>query len=57
MHLVPLAVLAQVTLGIVTLVHNVPITLGVAHQGGALLLLSAVIYCAYVSRHRPSLMA
>lgn len=56
-HLVALAVLAQVTLGIVTLVHNVPITLGIAHQGGALLLLSAVIYCAYVSRHRPSLMA
>ncbi len=56
-HLVALAVLVQATLGVFTLVHNVPIALGVIHQGFALLLFTAVIYCVYVARQRPSLMA
>jgi cytochrome c oxidase assembly protein subunit 15 len=42
------AALLQVTLGISTLLLHVPIPLAVAHQGGALLLLTVVIYV----RHR-----
>ncbi len=37
-------VLAQVALGIATLIHMVPIELGLAHQGGALLLLAAALW-------------
>jgi len=37
------AVIFQVLIGIFTLVYRVPITLGIAHQGGALVLLSIVI--------------
>jgi len=44
MHLLLLAVLLQVTLGISTLLLHVPVPLGVAHQGGALLLLTVIIY-------------
>ena len=40
--------LLQVTLGISTLLLHVPVPLAVMHQGGALLLLTAVIY----ARHR-----
>ena len=42
------AVLLQMTLGISTLLLHVPVPLAVMHQGGALLLLTAVIY----ARHR-----
>lgn len=45
-----LAVLAQVLLGIFTLLNclaRVPVTLGVLHQAGAVLLLSAVLYMLY----------
>jgi cytochrome c oxidase assembly protein subunit 15 len=42
------AALLQVTLGISTLLLHVPTSLAVAHQGGALLLLTVVIYV----RHR-----
>ncbi|WP_417317684.1 COX15/CtaA family protein [Emcibacter sp.] len=38
------AVLAQVTLGILTLVHVVPIPLAALHQAGAVVLLSASLY-------------
>ena len=38
-----IAVFLQVALGIFTLVYGVPVALGVAHQGGALLVLAAVI--------------
>lgn len=38
------AVVAQVLLGIFTLLHQVPIDLGLAHQGGALLLLAAALW-------------
>lgn len=44
MHLLLLAVLLQITLGISTLLLHVPVALGVAHQGGALLLLTVIIY-------------
>ena len=44
LHLLLAAALLQVTLGISTLLLHVPVVLAVAHQGGALLLLSAVIY-------------
>lgn len=43
MHLVAGAALLQLLLGIVTLLLAVPIPLGVAHQGGAALLLCAVL--------------
>jgi cytochrome c oxidase assembly protein subunit 15 len=42
------AALLQVTLGISTLLLHVPVSLAVMHQGGALLLLTVVIY----ARHR-----
>lgn len=42
-----LAVLVQVALGIVTLLAVVPIWLGVAHQGGALLLVTAMTFLAH----------
>ena len=37
-------VVAQVTLGIATLLSQVPIDLGLAHQGGALILLAAALW-------------
>jgi cytochrome c oxidase assembly protein subunit 15 len=48
LHALLAAALLQVTLGISTLLLHVPIPLAVAHQGGALLLLTVVIY----ARHR-----
>jgi cytochrome c oxidase assembly protein subunit 15 len=35
--------LVQVGLGIATLIYQVPVALGTLHQGGAVLLLSAVL--------------
>lgn len=43
-HLVLLALALQVTLGIVTLVHFVPLPLAAAHQAGALIVLSSLLY-------------
>lgn len=43
-HLMLLMILAQVTLGVLTLIHVVPIPLAAGHQGGALITLSAVLY-------------
>lgn len=43
-HLLLLAVLLQVGLGISTLLLHVPVVLGVMHQGGALVLLSVVLF-------------
>ena len=40
-------VLVQFALGVVTLVHNVPIALGVAHQAGAALLLGVSVIAAH----------
>ncbi len=41
---------AQVILGISTLLLHVPVSLAAAHQGGAVLLLSAMLYAAHVLR-------
>jgi heme a synthase len=43
------ATLLQVTLGIKTLLMYVPVSLGAAHQGGAVVLLSAVLFALYES--------
>lgn len=43
-HMLLLTILAQITLGIVTLINVVPIPLAAAHQGGALITLSAALY-------------
>ncbi len=48
-----IAVLAQVLLGILTLVFFVPLWLGVAHQGGALIVLGFSVYYVYLLR-RPA---
>lgn len=45
-----LALLGQIALGILTIVHGVPIPLGVAHQGGAVVLLAAGLYYAHRAR-------
>ena len=38
----------QVVLGISTLLLHVPVALGVAHQGGAMLLFSATLFASHV---------
>jgi len=48
--LVLLIMLLQVMLGISALVMKVPVALGVAHQGGAVALLSAALFAAHVAR-------
>ncbi|MCH8685922.1 COX15/CtaA family protein [Pedomonas mirosovicensis] len=45
-----IALAAQITLGILTIIHAVPIPLGVAHQGGAAALLAAALYYAHRGR-------
>ncbi|MFI5312402.1 MAG: COX15/CtaA family protein, partial [Gemmatimonadales bacterium] len=58
MNLVLAAALFQVALGITTLLASVPVWLGVAHQGGALLLLTAALlalHAARPERGRPAL--
>ena len=50
LHLVLAAGLLQVSLGISTLLLHVPITLAAAHQGGALLLLSALVFLNHALR-------
>lgn len=46
------ALALQVGLGISTLLLQVPVALGAAHQGGAVLLFSAVLYCSHVVRQQ-----
>ncbi len=43
----------QVLLGIATLLAEVPVALGAAHQAGALVLLTALLWCVYVTRRNP----
>lgn len=43
-HILVLALALQVTLGITTLLHAVPLPLAAAHQAGALLLLTAAVW-------------
>ena len=46
--LLVLALLMQVTLGISTLLLHVPVAVATAHQGGAVLLLSALLFISHV---------
>ena len=43
-NLLPLVLLAQAGLGIVTLLHGVPVALGAIHQGGALCVLTVLVW-------------
>jgi len=43
-HLLLLVILGQVALGVLTLIHVVPIPLAAAHQAGALMTLSAALF-------------
>ena len=45
--LVILALFAQLTLGISTLLLHVPVAVAVAHQGGAVVLLTAMLYVSH----------
>lgn len=48
LNLLGLAVLAQVALGIFTLIFFVPLWLGVMHQGGALVVLGLALFYSYL---------
>jgi cytochrome c oxidase assembly protein subunit 15 len=48
-RLVAGAALLQVTLGIATLLKGVPVGLGVAHQAGAVLLLTAALLALHAN--------
>lgn len=50
--LVVIALTVQVLLGISTLLLHVPVAVATAHQGGAVLLLSAVLFQAYAQQRR-----
>lgn len=43
----------QVLLGILTILHQVPVSLGTLHQGTAVVVLSSVLYFFYVSLYQP----
>jgi cytochrome c oxidase assembly protein subunit 15 len=49
------AFVLQGALGIATLLLGVPVVLGAAHQGGAVLLLGAALWNAHAARARPAL--
>lgn len=51
-HLLMAAFVLQATLGISTLLLGVPVALGAAHQGGAVLLLAAALWHAHAFRER-----
>jgi cytochrome c oxidase assembly protein subunit 15 len=46
------AAVLQVTLGISTLLLHVPVTLAAAHQGGALVLLTAMLFVNHRMRRQ-----
>lgn len=52
--LLVLALWLQVILGIKTLLLHVPVSLAAAHQGGAVLLLSAMLFAAHTARRAPA---
>lgn len=54
--LIVLALCLQVVLGISTLLLHVPVSLAAAHQGGAVLLLSAALFLAHGLRRQPARM-
>ncbi len=47
-HLLILAIAIQFTLGVLTLLYQTPLLLAALHQGGALFLLSSVIYSLHI---------
>lgn len=49
---VVLALFAQISLGISTLLLKVPVPVALAHQGGAVLLLTAVLFLSHVQRRQ-----
>jgi cytochrome c oxidase assembly protein subunit 15 len=49
-HVLMVAFVAQAALGIATLLMGVPVALGAAHQGGAVLLLAAALWTAHSAR-------
>ena len=53
--LVVIALWIQVLLGISTLLLHVPVPLAAAHQGGAVTLLSGMVFLSYLLAGRPSL--
>lgn len=56
LYAVGLASMGQVTLGITTLLHYVPISLAAAHQVGSIVVLTSGIYLAHSLRYaRPAL--
>jgi cytochrome c oxidase assembly protein subunit 15 len=46
--LLVVALLVQVTLGVSTLLLHVPVAVAAAHQGGAVVLLSATVFISHV---------
>ena len=56
-HALLAAFVLQAVLGISTLLLRVPVGLGAAHQGGAVLLLAAALWAAHSTRPRPALRA
>lgn len=53
MHLLGVMVLVQATLGIKTLLLYVPVGLGAAHQGGAVLLIAALLFALHETGRAP----
>ena len=52
--LVLVALLLQISLGISTLLTHVAVPVAAAHQGGAILLLTLMLYAAHTLRGEPS---
>ena len=50
LHLLPLAALAQIALGIATLLYIVPVPLAAAHQAGALVVFTIALYLNHALR-------
>ncbi|MGD9386814.1 MAG: COX15/CtaA family protein [Gammaproteobacteria bacterium] len=55
LHLLAVMVIVQATLGIKTLLLFVPVGLGAAHQGGAVLLLAATLFALHEAGRAPRL--
>lgn len=56
LHLLGLGAMGQVTLGVVTLLQYVPVSLGSAHQAGALTLFTIMLSLLYSLRPLPTLL-
>ena len=53
-YLLIVALNVQVILGISALVMRVPLSLGVAHQAGAVILIASALFCAHTARKLPA---